>query len=98
MPNVKVDAELLEKVAKLARLNLSEREKKEFLPQFGEILKSFSKLDEVDVEGISPAFQPLPVQNVFREDKAENCLSVEEALSNTKNKKDSYFKGPKAIE
>ena len=35
------------------------------------------------------------VQDRFREDKVEESLPVEEALKNTKNKKDGYFVGPK---
>ncbi len=97
MPQVIVDKKLLERVAKNCRLNLSDVEVKEFLPQLQEILKAFSKLDELDVSHSEPAFQPIPLQNVLRKDAVEKCLSVEEALSNTKHKKDSYFKGPKAV-
>lgn len=97
MPKIKVDEILLESVARNARLNLTDSEKKKFLPQMKEILEAFSKLDELNVENVKPSFQPLPLQNVWREDKAGKCLTQEEALSNTKHKKDGYFKGPKVV-
>ena len=90
-----VDKKLLLKVAANARLNLSEKEINEFLPQLKEILKAFGKLDEIDVKDEKPSFQPLSIENVARKDLVEKCLSQEEALKNTKNKKDGYFMGPK---
>lgn len=97
MPKVKVDRELLLKVAANARLNLAEAEIKKFLPQLEAVLESFSKLDGLDVSKEEPSFQPLPLKNVFREDKAGKCLSREDALSNTQHKKDGYFKGPRVV-
>jgi len=90
-----VDKKLLLRVAANARLELSEAEVEEFLPQLQEILKAFSKLDELDVSNEKPSFQPLPLENVARLDTVEKCLSQEEALKNTKHKKDGFFMGPK---
>ena len=93
----KVDEKLIEHVADVARLNLSEKEKKLFVKELKEILDSFSKLDEVDTKGIDVSLQPVELKNALREDKAKECLTQEEALSLTQNKKDGYFKGPRAI-
>ena len=97
MPKVKLDEELILKVAKNARLKLSENEVKKFLPQMKEILEVFDRLDEVDVSKTKPSFQPLPVKNVFRKDNAGKCISQEEALSLAKHSKNGYFKGPKVV-
>jgi len=94
----KIDSAILEKVAKNARLNLSEEEKKIFLPQLQEILKTFSVLDDLDVSREKPSFQPIEIKNVWREDKVEKCLTNEEALAGTKHRKDAYFKGPKVMQ
>jgi len=95
MPKPTVDEKLLLQVAKNSRLNLSKSEAERFLPQLQEILEAFSKLDKVDVSGEKPSFQPLAMKNIFREDKVEESLLQEQALSNAKHKKDGYFKGPK---
>lgn len=94
---MKIDKKLIEHVAGLARLKLTEKEIKKFLPQLKEVLGSFSKLDEVNTKDIKEQIQPIELKNVMREDKEEKCLSQEEALSQTELKKDGYFKGPKAV-
>lgn len=93
----KIDRELLLRVARNARVNLSEKEIEEILPQFKEMLETFKKIAEVDVKGELPAFHPVELQNVFREDMVEESLSQEEALSNSRHKKNGYFKGPKVV-
>lgn len=97
MPDIKVDRELIKHVADVARLNLTEEEIKTFLPQMKEILKAFSELDEVDVSNTPPSFQPVAIKNVMRKDEPGDCLTQEEALSNTEHKKDGFFKGPRAV-
>lgn len=97
MPKPKVDKKLLLRVAENARLNLSNEETKKFLPQLQEILEAFSKLDEVDVGKEPPSFHPIKLSNVMREDKVEKCLSQEEALRNTKHKKQGYFLGSRVV-
>ncbi len=94
---MKVDKALIEHIAELARLKLTESEIKKFLPQLKEILDSFSELDKVNTDNTKPSFQPVELKNMMREDKVEPCLSQERALSNSKEKKDGYFKGPMAI-
>lgn len=94
---MKVDEQLIRKVASLARLNLSDAEVKEFLPQMKEILESFSMLDEVDVSKTEISFQPVELKNAVRQDKVEPSLPEDVALSNSEHKKDGYFKGPRAV-
>ena len=49
---MRVDKELPEHVATIARLKLKEKEIKEFTPELKEILEAFSKLDKIDTKGI----------------------------------------------
>lgn len=95
--NTKIDSNLLRRVAKNARLELSPDEEERFLKEMREILEVFSVLDELDVKDVKPSFQPVPLKNRWREDVLEECLSNETALSNTVHKKDGYFKGPKVM-
>ena len=94
---MRIDRKLIEHVAEVARLKLTEEEIKKFTPQLKETLEFFSKLHEVKTDIIKPSFQPLEIRNAMREDKERECLTQEEALSLTKNKKDGYFKGPKVV-
>ena len=94
---MKLDKELIEKVASVARLNLKESEIKKFLPQLKDILDTFSKIDKANTGSAKPSFQPVEMKNMMRKDKKGKCLTQEEALSNTEHKKGGYFKGPRAI-
>ncbi len=93
-----IDKKTLLRVADNARLKLSGKEVEKFLPELEEILKAFSKIDEVSVSDEMPSFQPVRLKNVFREDVPKKGLSQQDALSNTKHKKNGYFLGPKVVE
>lgn len=97
MDSIVVDKALLQRVAKNARLNLTEKEIEILLPQFKQILEAFAKVSQVDVEGVKPAFHPIEVKNVYREDLVAPCLDNASALSNTRHKKNGFFKGPKVV-
>lgn len=92
-----VNKEVIEHVASLARLKLSEDEIHKFIPQLKEVLDAFSKLDAVNTDNIKSSFQPVELKDVMREDKIKKCLAQEQALSLTEHKKDGYFKGPRAV-
>ena len=94
---MKVDKELIKRVAENSRLNLTEYEISEFLPQLKEVLENFELIQKAPTKDLEPSFQPLEIKNITREDKIEKTLSQEDALRNTKHKQNGYFKGPRAI-
>lgn len=99
MTKIEVNEDLVKKVAKTARLELSESELKKFTPQLKEIIvNSFNLLDLIDADE-SPSFQPINQKNKFRKDKINKSLSNEDALKNVleKLKDDGYIKGPKVL-
>ncbi len=87
--------DMLGKVAKNARLNLTEKEMEEFLPQLKDVLNAFSELSKADVKDVEPSVQPIMLKNVMREDVPDKSLAEEEVFANTRLKKDGYFKGPR---
>ena len=92
-----INKNTVKKVAELARLQLSEDELERFSKELEEIEKAFSVIQEVDTENAEPAFQPVEIENVFREDIPKESFSQEEALSNTEHKENGYFKGPRIV-
>jgi len=94
---MQVDKKLIENVAKVARLNLTDSEIEKFAPQLDDVMQAFSSLQQIDTQGVVPSFHPIPLQDAVREDTLGECLSQEEALSLTQHKKDGYFRGPKAV-
>ncbi len=94
---MKVNSDLIKKVANIARISLSEKEAKEFVPEVDEILKAFRKLDKINTDNVKPSFHPIKIRNITREDKVSKSLTQEQALSNSKNNKDGYIKGPNVV-
>lgn len=92
-----IDKKTVEHVASLARIYLTEEEIEKFSKDISGILDAFSSLNEVDTQNIKPSFHPIEMKNVMRDDKEEECLSQEEALSNAEQKEDGFFKGPRAV-
>lgn len=93
----KIDEQTLKRVSGIARLKLTDEEIKKYTKQLRSVLDAFKTLNEVDTEKIEPAFHPLEIKNVFREDTVESSLTTEEALVNTKHKEGKYFKGPRIV-
>ncbi|WP_049986500.1 Asp-tRNA(Asn)/Glu-tRNA(Gln) amidotransferase subunit GatC [Halobellus rufus] len=90
MSETPVDAEDVEHVAELARVDLDDEEVDAFAAQFAEILEYFEALDEVpEVESEAD------LVNVMRPDEVRESLSQEEALGNAAETEDGYFKGPR---
>src|SRR5688500_6515521 len=82
------------KVAKLARLALSEPDLARMQQQLSAILDYVDLLNQLDTAGVEPLAHPLPVQNVFRPDEEAPSLPVDEALRNAPNKVGEYFGVP----
>lgn len=87
----------VEHVAWLARLALTEEDKEKFTKQLSQILEHAGKISELNTADVQPTSHPLPVKNVFREDKNRPSLSQEEALSNAPKREKGGFVVPKII-
>jgi aspartyl-tRNA(Asn)/glutamyl-tRNA(Gln) amidotransferase subunit C len=57
------------KVAKLARLEMSDADLARMQQQLSAILDYVDQLNALDTDGVEPLAHPLPVQNVFRPDE-----------------------------
>src|SRR5437016_12570591 len=84
----------IRKVAKLARLELSDDDLAHMLPQLSAILDYVAQLQQLNTDGVEPLAHPLPVQNVFRPDEPAPSLPVDEALRNAPARAGDYFAVP----
>lgn len=87
----------VEYIASLAKLNFSESELENFTHQLNDILTYIEKLNELDTSNVEPLSHPVENQNVFREDELKISLSTEEALKNSPNRTEEFFRVPKVI-
>jgi aspartyl-tRNA(Asn)/glutamyl-tRNA(Gln) amidotransferase subunit C len=88
----------VDKVAKLARLELTEVEKSAFTKQLSQILTHVETLKQYDTTGVEPTATVLGQVNVFRSDEVRPSLSVERALMNAPESAEGFFVVPKIIE
>ena len=88
----------IEKVARLARLELSDEEKKTFGNQLEQILTHMEQLNQLDTTGVEPTSHAIPVCNVFREDEVKTSFPQEEVLAIAPDEEVGHFKVPRIIE
>ncbi len=88
----------IEKVARLARLELSEEEKKTLGNQLEQILTYMEQLNHIDTAGVEPTSHAIPIQNAFREDEVRPSYGREDVLGIAPEEEDGHFKVPRIIE
>lgn len=92
-----ISKEVVEKVAKLSRLNLEEEEIEQYADQLNQILDTMAGLQQIDTEGVAPLAHVLPIENVFREDEVGECFTQEKVLANAPEQSDGMFQVPKIV-
>ena len=78
-------------IAKLACLDLSEKEVKDFQLQLGEILAFMDVLKELKLNAVKATSQVSGLEYITRADKIKNSLSADEAKSQAKKTYKSFF-------
>lgn len=94
MSPIEVD---VEKLARLARLDLKDSERESFGPQIAAILGFVEQLSELDTEGVEPMTSALDVANRFRDDVLASSLTSAEATANAPASEDGYFLVPPVL-
>ena len=88
----------IEKVARLARLELSEEEKVTFGNQLEQVLNYMEQLNRLDTTGVEPTSHAIPIFNVFKEDEVKPSFPQGEVLAIAPDEEEGHFKVPKIIE
>ena len=86
------------KIAKLARLKLTDDEVKLYGGQLGKILDAMAELGKVDTAKVPPTTSVLGAVNVMREDAPRPFDGRERLLENAPDRDGPYFKVKKVIE
>ncbi|MCB0258654.1 MAG: Asp-tRNA(Asn)/Glu-tRNA(Gln) amidotransferase subunit GatC [Calditrichaeota bacterium] len=94
---MQISLELVEHIARLAKLSFSPEEKKRLAGELATILGYIEKLNELDTADIEPLSHASEITNVMRADETGPSLPVETALGNAPDRKDGFFKVPKVI-
>ncbi|HET9724869.1 MAG TPA: Asp-tRNA(Asn)/Glu-tRNA(Gln) amidotransferase subunit GatC [Actinomycetota bacterium] len=88
----------IEHVARLARLDLTDEEKRRLAAQLGAILEHAAKVGEVATADVPPTASAIPRANVLRPDEPRPSLSADEALANAPATADERFLVPRIVE
>ncbi len=92
----------VEKIAELARLELSEKEKEKLAEDLSSVLGYVQKLSEVNIEKVEPVTGGTNLENITREDDETKCISDlemrKQILDAAPNREEDYFKVPSILE
>ena len=92
-----IDKKVVENVAVLGRLELSEDEKEEYTVQLNAILGYMEMLNKLDTTNVQPTAHVLPLKNVYRQDVVKPSMEREKVIANAPEKEDGQFKVPSIV-
>ncbi len=89
----------VEKIAALARISLSDSEKKKFQTELSSILGFVEKLKKLNTDKVEPTYQVSGLENIWREDEifSADAKEKEEIIDNFPDKEDNLLKVPKIL-
>lgn len=90
-----IKVEDVEHVARLARLTLTDEEKRLYAEQLSKIIEAFDELKMVDTEGVEPMSHALDIANVLRDDVVVPPSGHETLLKTAPATEGAFFKVPK---
>ena len=93
----KISSSDVRKVAKLARLELTEDQIEIYTSQLEDILSYVDQLQEIDTQGIPPTTRAVEVVNSMREDIVEDNSTREDILKQAPHREGDFFRVPKIL-
>jgi aspartyl-tRNA(Asn)/glutamyl-tRNA(Gln) amidotransferase subunit C len=87
----RLSTDTVAKVARLARLELTEAELERATGQLGDMLDYFAEIDALDLSDVEPMNQPYPHVNVLRDDVEQDTLDHDEVMAAAPKSEDGRF-------
>ena len=88
----------ISKVARLARIDLSEEELALYGEQLVAILEAAAQVQALPTDGVEPTSHPLPFTNAFRPDVVTGSLDRDDVLAMAPQEENGYFRVPRILE
>jgi aspartyl-tRNA(Asn)/glutamyl-tRNA(Gln) amidotransferase subunit C len=95
---MKINRDLLDKMAHLARLEVKEEDAEKMMADMSAMVTWVEKLNEVDTQGVEPLTTMSHEVNALRSDEVNPHLSHQEVLKNAPVKNEDYFRVPKVLD
>ena len=97
IPAMSITPEEVDRVARLARLYLSDSERAQLTEQLGRIVDFVEQLNELDTATVEPMAHAADITNAFADDIPVESLDREAALGNAPNRDDDCFRVPAVL-
>jgi aspartyl-tRNA(Asn)/glutamyl-tRNA(Gln) amidotransferase subunit C len=88
----------VEHVADLARLHLTDEELDRMQTQLSRILEAIETLRDVDTSQVGPTASVIQLENVMREDVADDSMPRDVTLANAPLRDDPFLRVPTVLE
>ena len=95
---MKIDKNTINKIARLSRIKLDDKESEDYIKDLNSILDWVEQLNEVNTENVEPLSNISSSILPNREDVSKDTNSSEEILENAPDKLQGFFAVPKVVE
>lgn len=92
-----IDLEQVQKVAHLARLELTPEEEQQLTSQLSGILEYVEQLNELDTTDVAPTTRAIDVSNITRSDQEIPYAETEALLEQAPAREDTFFRVPQIM-
>lgn len=93
-----VDLQTVKRVARLARIAVSEEDAERMTGELNAILGFVEQLNEVDVSGVEPMTSVTPMEMKKREDIVTDGSKAADIVANAPATEENFFLVPKVVE
>lgn len=94
---MKISPDQVDKIAKLSRLDLDQKQKELFTSQLDSILEYVDKLSELDTSNTEPLYSPVDQVSILREDEPCQEYTRKQILDNSPGNSEEFFVVPKIV-
>jgi aspartyl-tRNA(Asn)/glutamyl-tRNA(Gln) amidotransferase subunit C len=95
---MQVDEATVRRIARLARIKITDAEAKGLVNELSGILNWVEQLKEVDTSAVEPMTRVVPIELKKREDAVTDGGKADEILKNAPMAEDGFFVVPKIVE
>lgn len=92
-----IDSQQVQKVANLARLEITTQEEEQFTSQLSSILDYFEQLSELDTDNVPPTTRAIELSNITRPDKLQPFRDRESLLQGAPEQEGDFFRVPQIL-
>ena len=95
---MEVDEATVRRIARLARIKITDEEAKGLEGELSEILNWVEQLGEVNTENVEPMTSVVPIKLKMREDVVNDGEKADDVTANAPMSEDGFYVVPKVVE